>query len=45
LYFPNYPNAQIAEEKLKYAIYNCIAIDTDITSYNDDDDANDDDDY
>lgn len=35
LYFPNYPNAQVAEEKLRYAIHNCVAIDTDCASYDD----------
>jgi E3 ubiquitin-protein ligase HECTD3 len=35
IYFPNYPNAQIAEEKLRYAIMNCVAIDTDCSSYDD----------
>lgn len=33
LYFPNYPSAQIAEDKLRYAIHNCVAIDTDCSSY------------
>lgn len=35
LYFPNYTSAQIAEEKLRYAIHNCVAIDTDCSSYDD----------
>lgn len=36
LFFPNYTSAKMAEEKLKYAIYNCVAIDTDISSYDED---------
>ncbi|CAF0837663.1 unnamed protein product [Brachionus calyciflorus] len=32
IYFPSYPSAQIAEEKLRYAIHNCVAIDTDCSS-------------
>jgi hypothetical protein len=26
-------SAQVAEEKLRYAIHNCVAIDTDCSSY------------
>lgn len=29
LYLPSYPTADILAQKLKYAIYNCIAIDND----------------
>jgi E3 ubiquitin-protein ligase HECTD3 len=35
LYFPIYPSAKIAEDKLRYAINNCIGIDTDCSSYDD----------
>jgi E3 ubiquitin-protein ligase HECTD3 len=31
---PNYTSAKVMEEKLRYAAYNCIAIDTDIGPYN-----------
>ncbi|MGH0185882.1 UNVERIFIED_CONTAM: hypothetical protein FKN15_019390 [Acipenser sinensis] len=30
LFLPNYPSAKVCEEKLRYAAYNCVAIDTDI---------------
>ncbi|XP_069088919.1 E3 ubiquitin-protein ligase HECTD3-like isoform X2 [Pleurodeles waltl] len=29
LYLPNYTSAKVCEEKLRYAAYNCVAIDTD----------------
>ncbi|XP_043941703.1 E3 ubiquitin-protein ligase HECTD3-like isoform X2 [Protopterus annectens] len=29
LYLPDYPSAQVCEEKLRYAIYNCLSIDGD----------------
>jgi E3 ubiquitin-protein ligase HECTD3 len=29
LYLPNYSSAKIMEEKLRYAMYNCVSIDTD----------------
>ncbi|XP_078527890.1 E3 ubiquitin-protein ligase HECTD3-like isoform X1 [Lissotriton helveticus] len=29
LYLPRYPSAKVCEEKLRYAAYNCVAIDTD----------------
>lgn len=28
-------SSQVAEEKLRYAIHNCVAIDTDCSSYDD----------
>ncbi|XP_043941719.1 E3 ubiquitin-protein ligase HECTD3-like isoform X2 [Protopterus annectens] len=31
LYLPDYPSAKVCEEKLRYAVYNCVAIDTDMT--------------
>ncbi|XP_053549532.1 E3 ubiquitin-protein ligase HECTD3 isoform X2 [Bombina bombina] len=33
LYLPNYPSAKICEEKLRYAAYNCVAIDTDMSPW------------
>ncbi|XP_013403036.1 E3 ubiquitin-protein ligase HECTD3 isoform X2 [Lingula anatina] len=33
LYLPNYSSAKIAEEKLRYASYNCVAIDTDMSPW------------
>ncbi|KAM9326144.1 E3 ubiquitin-protein ligase HECTD3 [Gastrophryne carolinensis] len=30
LYLPSYPSAKVCEEKLRYAAYNCVAIDTDM---------------
>ncbi|ELU04919.1 hypothetical protein CAPTEDRAFT_168000 [Capitella teleta] len=33
LYLPNYSSPEKAEEKLRYAAYNCIAIDTDISPW------------
>lgn len=33
LYLPSYSNAVIAEEKLRYAAYNCVAIDTDMSPW------------
>ncbi|KAM4641143.1 E3 ubiquitin-protein ligase HECTD3 isoform 2-T3 [Discoglossus pictus] len=33
LYLPNYPSAKICEEKLRYAAYNCVAIDTDVSPW------------
>ncbi|XP_046562104.1 E3 ubiquitin-protein ligase HECTD3-like [Haliotis rubra] len=35
LYLPYYSNAKLAEEKLRYAAYNCIAIDTDMNPWED----------
>ncbi|XP_069594098.1 E3 ubiquitin-protein ligase HECTD3 [Ranitomeya imitator] len=35
LYLPNYPSAKICEEKLRYAAYNCVAIDTDMSPWED----------
>ncbi|XP_060940191.1 E3 ubiquitin-protein ligase HECTD3-like [Limanda limanda] len=31
-YLPNYPSAKVCEEKLRYAAYNCVAIDTDVNA-------------
>ncbi|XP_069014076.1 E3 ubiquitin-protein ligase HECTD3-like [Embiotoca jacksoni] len=33
LYLPNYPSAKVCEEKLRYAAYNCVAIDTDMSPW------------
>lgn len=33
LYLPNYPSAKVCEEKLRYASYNCVAIDTDMSPW------------
>ena len=33
LFLPNYSSVKIAEEKLRYAAYNCIAIDTDMSPW------------
>ncbi|KAK7101258.1 E3 ubiquitin-protein ligase HECTD3-like isoform X2 [Littorina saxatilis] len=33
LYLPYYSSAKVAEEKLRYAAYNCIAIDTDMNPW------------
>ena len=33
LYIPHYSSAVVAEEKLRYAAYNCIAIDTDMSPW------------
>ncbi|XP_043941699.1 E3 ubiquitin-protein ligase HECTD3 [Protopterus annectens] len=33
LFLPNYPSAKICEEKLRYAAYNCVAIDTDMSPW------------
>ncbi|KAE8609931.1 hypothetical protein XENTR_v10011949 [Xenopus tropicalis] len=33
LYLPNYASAKICEEKLRYAAYNCVAIDTDMNPW------------
>ncbi|XP_051556154.1 E3 ubiquitin-protein ligase HECTD3-like isoform X3 [Myxocyprinus asiaticus] len=33
LYLPKYPSAKICEEKLRYAAYNCVAIDTDMSPW------------
>ncbi|XP_046882909.1 E3 ubiquitin-protein ligase HECTD3-like [Hypomesus transpacificus] len=33
LYLPNYTSAKICEEKLRYAAYNCVAIDTDMSPW------------
>uniref|UniRef100_A0A8C5QNN2 E3 ubiquitin-protein ligase HECTD3 n=1 Tax=Leptobrachium leishanense TaxID=445787 RepID=A0A8C5QNN2_9ANUR len=30
LYLPRYPSAKVCEEKLRYAAYNCVSIDTDL---------------
>ncbi|XP_025109253.1 E3 ubiquitin-protein ligase HECTD3-like isoform X2 [Pomacea canaliculata] len=35
LYLPYYSSAKMAEEKLRYAIYNCIAIDNDMNPWED----------
>ncbi|CAI9732140.1 E3 ubiquitin-protein ligase HECTD3-like isoform X2 [Octopus vulgaris] len=35
LFMPRYSSAKIAEEKLQYAAYNCIAIDTDVSPWED----------
>nr|KAG5697406.1 hypothetical protein BaRGS_008832 [Batillaria attramentaria] len=35
LYLPYYSSAKMAEEKLRYAAYNCIAIDTDMNPWED----------
>ncbi|XP_045157953.2 E3 ubiquitin-protein ligase HECTD3-like isoform X2 [Mercenaria mercenaria] len=35
LYLPNYTSAKIAEEKLRYATYNCMDIDTDMNLWED----------
>ncbi|XP_078574979.1 E3 ubiquitin-protein ligase HECTD3-like isoform X1 [Branchiostoma floridae x Branchiostoma japonicum] len=33
LYLPTYSSAKVAEEKIRYAAYNCIAIDTDMSPW------------
>ena len=33
LFLPAYSTAKVAEEKLRYAAYNCIAIDTDMSPW------------
>ncbi|XP_028667080.1 E3 ubiquitin-protein ligase HECTD3 isoform X2 [Erpetoichthys calabaricus] len=33
LFLPNYPSAKVCEEKLRYAAYNCVAIDTDMSPW------------
>ncbi|KAM9469272.1 E3 ubiquitin-protein ligase HECTD3-like [Clarias gariepinus] len=33
LYLPKYPSAKVCEEKLRYAAYNCVAIDTDMNPW------------
>ncbi|TFK01725.1 E3 ubiquitin-protein ligase HECTD3 [Platysternon megacephalum] len=33
LYLPNYATAKVCEEKLRYAAYNCVAIDTDMSPW------------
>uniref|UniRef100_A0A673FPG1 E3 ubiquitin-protein ligase HECTD3-like n=1 Tax=Sinocyclocheilus rhinocerous TaxID=307959 RepID=A0A673FPG1_9TELE len=33
LYLPKYPSAKVCEEKLRYAAYNCVAIDTDMSPW------------
>ncbi|XP_072048843.1 E3 ubiquitin-protein ligase HECTD3-like isoform X2 [Amphiura filiformis] len=33
LFLPNYSSAKVAEEKLRYAAYNCVAIDTDMSPW------------
>ncbi|KAJ6659445.1 hypothetical protein lerEdw1_018679 [Lerista edwardsae] len=33
LFLPNYASAKICEEKLRYAAYNCVAIDTDMSPW------------
>ncbi|XP_010862687.1 E3 ubiquitin-protein ligase HECTD3 isoform X2 [Esox lucius] len=33
LYLPNYRSAKVCEEKLRYAAYNCVAIDTDMSPW------------
>ncbi|XP_038067988.1 E3 ubiquitin-protein ligase HECTD3-like [Patiria miniata] len=33
LFLPNYSSAKLAEEKLRYAAYNCVAIDTDMSPW------------
>lgn len=33
LFLPKYESAKVAEDKLRYAIYNCIAIDTDMSPW------------
>uniref|UniRef100_A0A4W5K3Y1 HECT domain containing 3 n=1 Tax=Hucho hucho TaxID=62062 RepID=A0A4W5K3Y1_9TELE len=33
LYLPNYPSAKVCEDKLRYAAYNCVAIDTDMSPW------------
>ncbi|XP_041372732.1 E3 ubiquitin-protein ligase HECTD3-like isoform X2 [Gigantopelta aegis] len=35
LYLPYYSSAKVAEEKIRYAAYNCIAIDTDMNPWED----------
>eukprot|EP00794_Sanderia_malayensis_P008206 gene8206-9086_t len=36
LFLPTYSNAQVAEEKLRYAAYNCVAIDADMSPWEED---------
>lgn len=33
LFLPNYSSAKITEDKLRYAVYNCVAIDTDMSPW------------
>uniref|UniRef100_A0A803SYN1 HECT domain E3 ubiquitin protein ligase 3 n=1 Tax=Anolis carolinensis TaxID=28377 RepID=A0A803SYN1_ANOCA len=33
LFLPNYASAKVCEEKLRYAAYNCVAIDTDMSPW------------
>uniref|UniRef100_A0A8C5QDY3 E3 ubiquitin-protein ligase HECTD3 n=1 Tax=Leptobrachium leishanense TaxID=445787 RepID=A0A8C5QDY3_9ANUR len=33
LYLPKYPSAKVCEEKLRYAAYNCVAIDADMSPW------------
>ena len=40
LYLPNYTSAKIAEEKIRYATYNCMDIDTDMNLWEDWDQLN-----
>lgn len=35
LYLPNYTSGKVAEEKLRYATYNCMDIDTDMNLWED----------
>lgn len=42
---PDYTKASILEEKLRYAINNCVSIDADNQEPNDDDENDNDDDY
>ncbi|XP_058031226.1 E3 ubiquitin-protein ligase HECTD3 [Ahaetulla prasina] len=35
LFLPNYASAKVCEEKLRYAAYNCVAIDTDMSPWED----------
>ena len=35
LYLPSYSSAAMAEEKIRYAAYNCVAIDTDMSPWED----------
>lgn len=33
LFLPEYSSARVAEEKIRYAAYNCLAIDTDVSPW------------
>lgn len=33
LFLPHYASAKVCEEKLRYAAYNCVAIDTDMSPW------------